>query len=571
VGGFPLIIKDNMTIDGYSQPGSSVNTKPITQTNDAKIKIVLDTRTAPNFRDMAYVYYGSLSVSDPVINNSSMAGTPPGTGNERGGYDPSSTDPYAPGEVAILGIYRATNVTIRGLALLGDGSGNEYAIAVAQDYGLDTAVNDRFAYPQGTSKGLHISGCWIGVDPGTGAEHPSGAAIAAFRHRDKSGGTRPELPNLENFSIGVKPGSINPRAQFNVLNASGLTLAGEGIRCRLAGNQFFGASPEIGRYSDTQVPSLVFGTDGDGVNDADEGNLFPAVSAALYSTSDKVIVFAGNIFGLARDGSRPNAAIFAEDEFNFSARTKVRFGSNLDGLNDALEANTLYDTLGFSINANAPDNNAWISLRGNSLINNTALPMEETAGLNTYNKFIDVAAANPITPVITTATTTVLTGSCGIPLPGVASVVLDIYVADPQGDLAGIPQGRTYLGSLTDNSTADSNPAVGAFSFNTTSLGLASGTKITLTANYLKSSAPPTIGSIARSGGNTTLTFIGGAAPYSVVRSSTVNGSFTDFTTAAASPAVFADPASSSFYRVGSVSAGGGGQTSPFATSVTVP
>src|SRR6185369_11064963 len=52
VGGFPLVTKDNTTIDGYSQPGSSVNTKPITQTNNAVLKIVLDARTSANFRDM---------------------------------------------------------------------------------------------------------------------------------------------------------------------------------------------------------------------------------------------------------------------------------------------------------------------------------------------------------------------------------------------------------------------------------------------------------------------------------------------------------------------------------------
>src|SRR5439155_9035351 len=109
--------------------------------------IVLDTRTSANFRDMAYVYYGSQTVSDPVINNSAMyVGLD--ASRERGGYDPSQNgdtghSPYAPGEVAILGIYRATNVTIKGLAFLGDGSGSEYAVAVAQDYGLDTAVKDR--------------------------------------------------------------------------------------------------------------------------------------------------------------------------------------------------------------------------------------------------------------------------------------------------------------------------------------------------------------------------------------------------------------------------------------------
>ena len=135
VGGFPLVIKDNTTIDGYSQPGSSVNTRPITQTNNAVIKIVLDVCTSLNFRDMVYVYYGSQIVSDPVINNSAMyVGVD--VSRERGGYDPGENGdtghtPYASGEVAILGIYRATNVTIKGLVFLGDGSGSEYAVAVA--------------------------------------------------------------------------------------------------------------------------------------------------------------------------------------------------------------------------------------------------------------------------------------------------------------------------------------------------------------------------------------------------------------------------------------------------------
>ena len=576
-GGFPLVTKDNTTIDGYSQPGSSVNTRPITQTNNAVIKIVLDARTSANFRDMAYVYYGSQTVSDPVINNSAMyvgVDVP----RERGGYDPSENGdtghtPYAPGEVAILAIYRATNVTVKGVAILGDGSGSEYAIAVAQDYGLDTAVNDRYNYPQGTSKGFHLSGCWIGVDPGTGAEHPSGAALAAFRHRDNgTGGTRPELPNLENFSIGVKAGSANPRAEFNVLNALGLTIAAEGMRCRVAGNQFFGAQSEIGRYNDTQVPSIVFGTDGDGVNDAEEGNLFPATSPAFYGTSDKVFVIAGNTFGLARDGTRPNTGTFAASSFSFNNRTKLRFGSNMDGLNDGLEANTLYDTFGIAPDtANAPDDNAWLLMRGNTLVNNATLPLDESIGLNLYNKFIDTTGANPITPVISAVTTASLSGSCGIPLPGVAKVVVDIYESDLEGDTNNVPQGKVYRGSLADNSAADSNPAVGAFTFNIASLGISSGTKLTINANYLKADAAPTIGSIVRSDGNTMLTFSGGTGPYNVLRASTVNGSYTGFATAASSPAVFADAATMSFYRVGTPVGVAGGQTSPFAPSVTIP
>jgi len=566
VGGFPLVTKDNLTIDGYSQPGSSVNTRPISQTNNAVIKIVLDAR-APNanFRPMEYVYFGSTVVSDPVIDNSVMYGD--GVNRERGGYDP--------GEVAILGIYRATNVTIKGLAFLSDGLGADYAIAVAQDYGLDTAVKDRFAYDNGSSRGFHLSGCWIGYDPVTGAEHLSGAALAAFRHRDKgTGGTRPELPNLENFSIGVKPKSTNPRAQFNVIGALDLVIGAEGMRCQISGNQFLGAAGlEIGRYGDTQVPSIVYGTDGDGVNDAEEGNLFPASAITPYNTGDKVHQIAGNIFGLARDGSRPNvgAGGFAVDSFGFDQRTKVRFGSNFDGLNDALEANTLYDTLGIAANANAPDSNAWILVRGNVLVNNAVLPLDETIGLNLYNKFIDTAGANPITPVISAATTASLTGTCGLPLAGVAQVVVDVYVADPEGDAVSTPQGKTYLGSFADNSAADANPAVGAFNFNIASLGINSGTKLTIAASYLKADSAPTIASIARSSGNTTLTFSGGTGPYDILRSSTVGGSYTSFTTAAASPVVFSDSAGISFYRVGSPGGVAGGQTSPFAASFTVP
>src|SRR6185295_9718963 len=92
-------------------------------------------------------------------------------------------------------------------------------------------------------------------------------AIAFFRHRDTSGtGVRPELPN-ENLIVGVKPGSANPRAEYNVFAYMGLTLAGEGIRTRFSGNflgvmpdgvtptgvpPLFGGGFENGRYSDTQ-------------------------------------------------------------------------------------------------------------------------------------------------------------------------------------------------------------------------------------------------------------------------------------------------------------------------------
>src|SRR6478752_1600882 len=51
VGGLPVITKNNITIDGYTQPGSVVNTNTILGSNTAVIQIVLhgsDTRLGPD-------------------------------------------------------------------------------------------------------------------------------------------------------------------------------------------------------------------------------------------------------------------------------------------------------------------------------------------------------------------------------------------------------------------------------------------------------------------------------------------------------------------------------------------
>ena len=148
-------------------------------------------------------------------------------------------------------------------------------------------------------------------------------------------------------------------------------------------------------------------------------------------------------------------------------------------------------------------------------------------------------------------------------------MVIDVYVSDPEGDTATVPQGLRYLGSFTDNSAADANATVGSFTFNTSGLCLASGTKLTITATYLKASSAASVTSVSRSGGTTTLNISGGTGPFNILRASTVTGPYTSFTSAAASPAVFADAAAISFYQIFNLA--GGGQTSPFATSATVP
>ena len=87
-GGYPLLKVSNLTIDGYSQPGSSPNTNPILAANNAKIKIVLDSRN------------GNSTLMD-------FAGDTP---NDSTGYGDT--------EAAILGFYQGTGNVVRGLCLL---------------------------------------------------------------------------------------------------------------------------------------------------------------------------------------------------------------------------------------------------------------------------------------------------------------------------------------------------------------------------------------------------------------------------------------------------------------------
>src|SRR5207245_6610687 len=102
-----------------------------------------------------------------------------------------------------------------------------------------------------------------------------------------------------------------------------------------------------------------------------------------------------------------------------------------------------------------------------------------------------------------------------------------------------------------DNGPLDSNPAVGSFNFNAASLGLASGTQITVTANYSQDppgthhgrthtsnfSNPTTlraslrITSITRSGATLTINWSGGSPPYTLQKKSPITGAWGNVTT----------------------------------------
>jgi len=152
-----------------------------------------------------------------------------------------------------------------------------------------------------------------------------------------------------------------------------------------------------GGYDDP-VP-LYIGTDGDGVNDPEEGNVFGAfgnpaagdkrVILQLYRRrGGEFYVIAGNSFGMAVDGTRWTNAAVIIDQLQLQLGAKVRFGSDFNGISDALEANRVFNNWPFYYQYPSPtfmeplpfitpstgSTNGWINLRGNVLVDNAPRP-----------------------------------------------------------------------------------------------------------------------------------------------------------------------------------------------------
>jgi len=585
--GFPLITKNDITIDGYTQGGASPNTASIHAANNATLKIVL-TSTNGN----------ALSMNNAVTNYAGF--DYPNLGFENDNK-----------EQAVLGFFKSTNAWVKGIAFLASATtstsqqpdGKCKAICFAPD-ASDISKN--------ACQNFHVSGCWFGVDPVTKqvAYMPDGTTVATptvciATYGTGTNGT-PGFPDIDASSsaiIGVAAGSATPRAEFNVF-VTGYGFDAQGGPHRISGN-FWGVLPDGVTLADmTTLNSaqqtgdafiefgsghdIVIGTDGDGVNDADESNVFGSFANSSedavieYYGSQGTTVIAGNTFGVDIHGNSFGVGQNTKlvHHFNHDSTCAVRFGSDFNGVSDALEANTVADATLFDCDAPSGGFSHWISMRGNSLTN-TATPSfsrppigdGQAEGQQVYAQFIDITGAGgsmDITPVIGAGTTTsTLTGACGQRTSRYIRVVLDLYEADTTPGVP--PQGKKWRGTFAENSTADSNPAEGAFSFNIASLGIAHGTQVTITATYIVDSL--TISSASRSGGNTTLKISGGAPPYDVYGATAVDGNYTLVSTSASSTATFAAPASMSFYYVvyHPQITSGSGQTSPFSDLFTIP
>ena len=510
-GGFPKITANNLTIDGYTQPGASPNTNGIHAPNNAVIQIVIDGRNG-NVTPMAY-----------DLNN-------PNAG-------------YGANEFAVLGVYNATNVVIRGLSLLTpsvdpDGNNNFYAVAFSRD-------------SNGDASGGRVSGCWIGVAPDGKTLTPTTYAITAFRHRD-SDGSNPL--NIDRIIVGLPNADSTPRSDFNVIVPSGLPIVLEGRGHRVSGN-FLNVLPDglteynvaldvenfsnnnqsqgmiqIGRGGD----NTLIGTDGDGLNDADEGNVMSgtlpaslngyAHSIEFYGNNPGTnIVIAGNYIGMGIDGLTrfTNGVPILNASGSGSA---YRLGSDFDGVSDSLEGNLFAnnwpsDYLALALTSADPASlsfldslspTGFISARGNSFIDNFSFPVsllqqDGTTGyaLRTFYESALNNVLDGVVPVVNSnSTITFLSGTVPELAEGWGPTFIDVYAVDPEGidhgkflESNGLTnawvQGKTYLGTFQVDGTNDLDPSDLNFTFFITPLAIPVGTSITITANY----STPTDGS----------------------------------------------------------------------------
>jgi len=362
-----------------------------------------------------------------------------------------------------------------------------------------------------------------------------------------------------------------------------IPISGEPLRLRISGNYldfmpdgvtpydvttdptlgylfqaFAGYRMEFGRYgeifasSPTDGQPMVYGTDGDGVNDADEGNLFgpmgglPGLAGtgtyypaliSYYRSGSNVFLIAGNRWGIGNNGTIwPNSAFFISHIYldNVSdGNTKFFIGSdfatNRSAATIAAQANHIYNNLPISMFGDPPSTtygivpffnmerprmggtngppstNATLSLRGNVMAGNGISPFNYVTGTgvflkgltNFYSPYLDTNVA--VIPMLSTNSS--VANLSGTFAPGVGyftNVIIDVYQLDPYGWTNGQKFGFSELivGGVT-NGFPQGKKYLGSYQVPNTgsfSISLPPGTdwgdgRITVTANYSVSPA----------------------------------------------------------------------------------
>ena len=479
LGGYPLIDKSGVVIDGTTQPGATPNTRGILEGNNAQLKIVLDS---------------SASDSGP--------GTLPSLRSTRLPFPG-----YGDSENAILGIYEADDVTVRGLSFRSrhtpgsDEDPSIYCIALVKQ-----------------AERCKVQGNWFGLDPDGKTVSGSASAVAAFRHRVNVGGV-----NVDTFSgqltFGTDSDGVNDRAEFNIATGMHIALALELPFARTSGNYFntladgktfvapdaiYQAQLDSGRSSgDSSVENYengrntvgsVIGTDGNGVNDANERNVFGQVFynhlIEFYSNANSVKI-AGNYFGVGVDGSSlatPSDLKPTPNLISVPGTASVVIGSNGDRKSDDLEGNVIRSIGGTKFLAGSAT--SLVAARGNSIQGSgfDGFPFPE--GSPAWDAYYASAVVDP------TAVQSLVTGFANDEVSGTVPApkgdpytfhVVDIYLADPASVDPAAPVPGTWVASGREGQEGeDLEPEANKFRFKVPAGSVPGGSKLVALVTYSK-------------------------------------------------------------------------------------
>ncbi len=486
LGGYPLITANNLTIDGYSQPGSAPNTNPILGGNNAQIKIVLDSTGTDS---------GPTDPQDPTLNSRRS------TRILHSGYGDT--------ENGILAVFGADNFTVKGLSFI--------ARHAPVDDSTDPAIYCVALVNQATN--ARVQGCWFGLAPGGSTQadiKPASAAVAAFRYR--TGGD----VYSEGLIVGTDGDGVDDRSEFNVILGCHIPLALELPRARISGN-YINVFPDgktfvdvdairqqlldTGREAgDSSVENFengrvtdgtIIGTNGDGVSDSDERNIFGHAAydheIEFYSSAPDVVI-AGNYFGVGVDGisTAPLSTNAAPDFAELGGTASVRVGSNGDGVSDELEGNLIDHTTGSRFvvaNATAP-----IVARRNQLRRNNfkAIPFadNDNAQYSAYYAPYLQDVNQGAVPILRHLTNGVLHGTFPAASAAYPFAVIDLYLVDPVAlentNYWPLPvvHPMTWLGTYTDNSPGDLDLDSNEFSIDVSGFGLSPTTYVAVAVSY---------------------------------------------------------------------------------------
>jgi hypothetical protein len=405
-GGFPAVVASGVTVDGYTQPGAQPNTQGLLEGNNAQLRIVLDAR---------------VLAAHPETGE-----TPDYTLNLRG-----------------------SGIVVRGLSVLA---------------GTDTA-NYGMYFSHGAEGGA-VQGCWLGLTPdGSGI---SGGEVAMAAYGTAGGQV-----------FGTNGDGVEDRAEFNVVVAHAIAVQLEETRdIRVSGN-YLGVLPDgltlppadilealegDAIEGSTLEGTIWIGTHGDGLADADEGNVIGGMKddvIEFYGDVERVVV-AGNRIGVGVDGTTP---------LPVGRLLRARQGRIVIG-SPAEEAPLKPVWANVIAHATRPliqhGTGLSVSLRGNTFFGNTG-PLMDRLEQSRHAEWL--GRTTELVPVLDPGSTaTLLTGSVALSGPGPNArmpAFVDIYVTDP-GTVAESPQGRYLVVTRAEGGMMDEDPEPDRFRFDLT-------------------------------------------------------------------------------------------------------